>query len=267
MIDRSRIATVAHRSARDDTSGSPPSASRAGLERRQQVDGHARREVDEEQEQDGARHAHRTARASGWRSAASRTARPCAKPSTSRPGIMRCPSPGKHAASAGTPRADPPYARRLLSHQRRERRAARRAEVQLHRVPGVADRARPHRAGRRLGGRGLRAPGRPPPSPSRRARRGSGSGSGSGLRSRALRLDRLEAHAAPRLGVDRLRIGLLRSDLGRSATRPVRSTCRTTPRLRRARRRTRAAPSAWVEGVSAMAGAYPRSPARPMKLR
>ncbi len=28
MIDRSRIATVAHSSARDETSGSPPSASR-----------------------------------------------------------------------------------------------------------------------------------------------------------------------------------------------------------------------------------------------
>ena len=133
---------------------------------------------------------------------------PRANPSTSRPGIMRWPRPGKSSERRNAARGSTLTRAVSCRISDANERAARRAEVQLDRVPGARrpDTATSGRVGSAVvvrlpggpGGRHASVAARPSVAGSALERGGSdGSGSGS-ARPRVPRRDRFEAHAAPR---------------------------------------------------------------------
>ena len=123
-------------------------------------------------------------------------------------GIMRWPEPREDAASAGTPSCGSTLTRAVSCRiSDANERAARLAEVQLDRVPALADRTRPHRAAPARRGRAAdpvgpsAAYGAPSPSSSggeRAVRRSSSAPIGLLGAIASSGCDRFEAHPAPR---------------------------------------------------------------------
>ena len=218
MIDMIKIPTVAHNNARDDTSGSPPSASREASNAVSDVDEHARREVDEEQE------LHRPGVDTGEAEHQGRDQQHREQHAASEAVHLTA---GDHAVTeprehqrASERRARDPRARApspVASATRTKRRTSRRSPA----PSGFLASQTGHGHIGTVGASGV--DGAPGADPARRRH--------DGLRHRV-------ATGRRPPGSARVRVRGPARGRRRARERPVRSTCRTTPRLRRARRRT-----------------------------